>query len=177
MNSQLTEQLRYLHPKKYQPRMAPPEAARTEALKRMSSLDLGGELAVIEEARPSKSTTNNRSRKNIAHCLSERNIAPTPQPNKLFKYRKFSSNAELQQQDHLEHRRKLSLVDERPDLPLPETPPKFNATAWLLYLRRLFADEYRKRGATAVRLGLVVSYVQKVEKGEKGGMGELTAGL
>jgi hypothetical protein len=141
----------------------------------MSSLDLGGELAVIEEARPSKSTTNNRSRKNIAHCLSERNITPTPQPNKLFKYRKFSSNAELQQQDHLEHRRKLSLVDERPDLPVvPETPLKLNATGWLIYLRRLFVDEYRKRGATAVRLGLILSYVQKVEKG---GVSEMTANL
>jgi len=72
-----------------------PSSSKKE-LRSVGSLEINsGELSIIEEARPSRSTTNNKSKKNIGHCFSERNIVVNPSQNRLFKYRKFSSNAEL----------------------------------------------------------------------------------
>lgn len=81
---------------------------------------------------------------------------------KMQKYRKFSSNAEMgDEQPCMEsHRRKLSLVDYPNEL--PKKIEKLSLTAWMILLRKLYVNEFKKRNSKTVKLEILFSYIQKL---------------
>jgi hypothetical protein len=143
-NSQLGEQLKYLQSRKSQARVSTSliEINPKEDCKRVGSMEMGAsELCTLDNIIPTKASIN-KQKKNIGHCWSERNMTLINDSSKLQKYRKFSSNAEMgEEQPCLEsHRRKLSLVD-YPNEPEPvKKVERLSLTVWLILIRKLFVD-------------------------------------
>lgn len=125
---------------------------------RLASLEVS-DISVVDNliSKPTK-----QKKPNIGHCWSERNVSLVADPSKMQKYRKFSSNAELpDSQTRLDsQRRKLSLVDE----PTPARRiDRLGIMAWLILIRKLFVDEWRKRNSKTVKLPILYSYIQKLD--------------
>lgn len=113
---------------------------------------------------PTKASIN-KQKKNIGHCWSERNMTLINDQSKLQKYRKFSSNAELGEEPlHLEsQRRKLSLVESPHESVPTKKIEKLGIMAWLILIRKLFVDEFKKRSSKCVKLNILYSYIQKLD--------------
>ena len=66
-----------------------------DSKRRVNSLEMGsGELSIIEATKSDKNAVS-KTKNIINNCLSDRNIVSNRDQQKLFKYRKFSSNADL----------------------------------------------------------------------------------
>lgn len=122
---------------------------------------MGSELCNLENIVPTKGSVN-KQKKNIGHCWSERNMTLINDSSKMQKYRKFSSNAEMgDEQPCMEsHRRKLSLVDYPNEV--PKKIEKLSLTAWMILLRKLYVNEFKKRNSKTVKLEILFSYIQKL---------------
>lgn len=157
-------QLKYLQSRKSQARVSTSlvEINQKEDPKRVSSLEMGSELCNLENIIPTKALIN-KQKKNIGHCWSERNMTLINDSSKMQKYRKFSSNAEMgEEQPCMEsHRRKLSLVD-YPNEPQKKIE-KLSLTVWMILLRKLYVNEFKKRNSKTVKLETLFSYIQKLE--------------
>jgi hypothetical protein len=97
---------------------------------------------MVEGSKSGKNNSN-KHKNNINNCLSDRNVPTSRDTQKLFKYRKFSSNAELQQEDMCSGvvlKQKLSVMEGHKyfgpkDLLKKE---KYSITAWIVTVRKYF---------------------------------------
>jgi hypothetical protein len=155
LNSQLGEHLKYLHPRKSQAKVSTSMveiSTKEDPRRACSSLEMGsGELSVLDGMQAVRASANKQKR-NVGHCWSERNMTLLNDVSKMQKYRKFSSNAELgEEQSRPEsQRRKLSLVE----APVKKID-KMGLMAWLVLIRKLFVEEFKKRSSRTVRLSVL----------------------
>jgi hypothetical protein len=161
LSSQLGEHIKPLHLRKPQPRGS--SLAYIKEERRVGSLEMPfSDISVLESMGPAKPSAGRQ--KNIGHCWSERNVSVVSDPSKLQKYRKFSSNAELGEEQLRpdSQRRKLSLVD-YPNEPTARKVERLSLMAWLILLRKLFVEEFKKRSSRAIKPSILYSYIQKLD--------------
>jgi len=47
---------------------------------------------------------------------------------------------------------------------IPKKLDKLSVMTWLILIRKLFVDEYKRRNSSSVKLNLIVNYIYKLER-------------
>lgn len=142
-----TEQLKYLPPKKNNNRNSLSVIDTNnhkEYKRRVNSLEINPDEPAHAETTKNNQNYASQNNKSSNHCLSDRNINILRDPQKLLKYRKFSSNAELHQEElsssvALKHKLSVIELQKEPTNPPEPKPECYNLMVWIILIRKYFS--------------------------------------